>query len=244
MAHWLRIRLNMYSGTKIETSIDTYTASHMVSRAGLEAEHERPLIVLREQVPQVQALSRNPGKKPPTFVTGTTGFGPFGVSQRVKDAIEAVEPDVHQFIEFELTKPGGAPLPENYYHLNIMHCFDALIVEKSSAHFEWIDGEDYNGNNKKMVFRNSPPYHLKMSRPKINNRHLWSGALMMRREIFCSDEMFQSFREADLTRSFICTPVEELDEPWDKEANVGEYLRWRIKYRKFWDELNESGISK
>jgi hypothetical protein len=156
MAYWLDIRPNMYSGTKSETGIGYYIAGHMVSQAALEAEHERPLIILREQVPRVQALSRNPGKKPPTFVTGTSGYGQFGVSQRVKDAIEALEPDVHQFIEFELTKPGGGGIDEKYYHLNIMHCFDALIGEKSTAPFEWVDSA-VREVDKRMVFRINVP---------------------------------------------------------------------------------------
>ena len=244
MAYWLELRPNMYSDTKSETGIGYYIAGHMVSQAALEAEHERPLTILREQVPRVQALRRNPGKKPPTFVGGTSGYGQFGVCQRVKDAIETVEPGVHQFIEFELTKPGGKPIDEKYYHLNIMHCFDALIVEKSTAQFEWIDGRSYNNYRKKLVFRYKEPYELVMSQPKIAGRHLWTGALMMSRKIFCSEDMFHAFKKADLTRSFICRPIEEVDEPWNHEENVGPFLRWQIDYRKFLHQLNERGASK
>jgi len=239
MAYLLDLRENMRSTTIIEDRIDPALAAEMSRKAWLLAEEEKPFKIPEETIKKVEVLDRAPGKKNPTFVVGPGGYGQFGLHERVKDVIESVEPDVHQFIEFQLVTPGGKPLEDRYYFLNIMQSFDALLVENSSVKWVWIDGSSSNEFRKKLVLRNPLPFHYVMSRAKIAGRHLWRGALMMDYEIFCSEVMFQAFKSAGLTRFFSCTPIKEIDEAWDHEENVGAYLRHRLQEREYWRERNE-----
>lgn len=244
MAYLLDLKGNMRSTTKIEDRIDPALAAEMSRKAWLLAEEEKPFKIPEETIKKVEVLDRAPGKKNPTFVVGPGGYGQFGLHERVKDVIESVEPDVHQFVEFQLVTPGGKPLEDRYYFLNIMQSFDALFVENSSVKWVWIDGSPSNEFRKILVLRNPLPFHYFMSRPKIARRHLWTGALVLPYRIFCSDEMFQALKDADLNRFFTITPIEEIDEAWDHEENVGAYLRHRLQEREYWREHNEREASK
>ncbi len=53
------------------------------------------------------------------------------VQQGLKDAIEAIEPGVHQFWPIELSDPKGVPYPISFYGLVILNSRDSFVAEAS-----------------------------------------------------------------------------------------------------------------
>jgi hypothetical protein len=56
------------------------------------------------------------------------------VSQRFKDAVEAIEPGVHQFFPVELLHKDGTPYGEPLYYWNITSAIDAIRPDLGGVH--------------------------------------------------------------------------------------------------------------
>lgn len=65
----------------------------------------------------------------------STGFG-FGVSERIIDLIEKIEPGVHRFLPFEFLRPDGAAHPDRRWILNI--CSRAEVIDVERSHVQWM----------------------------------------------------------------------------------------------------------
>ncbi len=75
-----------------------------------------------ELYPKVLQLVR--GKK--VYDLSNYMQGGLAISQRLKDAIEAIEPGVHQFIPFDLLNKDGSPYEAQFYFYNICTEVDAV----------------------------------------------------------------------------------------------------------------------
>ncbi len=75
-----------------------------------------------ELYPKVLQLVR--GKK--VYDLSNYMTGGLAISQRLKDAIEDIEPGVHQFIPFELLNKDGSPYEAQFYFYNICTEVDAV----------------------------------------------------------------------------------------------------------------------
>lgn len=72
-------------------------------------------------------------------ITGMSGPlpGHFGtnlgiaISMRMVDAIEALEPGIHNYVPLEVTMPDGSLVAENWFLLNICSRLDTIAVEQS-----------------------------------------------------------------------------------------------------------------
>jgi hypothetical protein len=56
------------------------------------------------------------------------------VSRRFKDAVEAIEPGVHQFFQVELLHKDGRPYGEPLYYWNITQAIDAIRPDLGGVH--------------------------------------------------------------------------------------------------------------
>jgi hypothetical protein len=60
--------------------------------------------------------------------------GGISVSQRFKDAVEAIEPGAHQFFPVELLHKDGTPYGEPLYYWNITSAIDAIRPDLGGVH--------------------------------------------------------------------------------------------------------------
>jgi len=239
MAYWLDIGANMASPVEEPEGYDNEAVLWFDHHRAHDRWQEKPTPLPDHLIFRNLLLKTTPGKNGPGILVGF-GAGNLGVREDFKDAIEEVEPGVHEFFPLSVTTRGGKPFPKRYFLLNIMQCFDAIIVEKSDARWEWVDAiKEIYGERQHLVFRHSrQPNALVMSCPKIDGRHLWVGANLLSGRVFISDDLFEAFRKRGLTRFFRLVEVTEIDEPWDREANIGEYLRNREEMQSIADLSN------
>lgn len=93
--------------------------------------------------------------------------GWFVVSQRVKDKIVELEPDVHQFVPVRLLQKDGSEPWGAYYFFNIrQHAF--TIDQEKSPYFKWVESPGQVSSLKLINLTRKPPetyekaYNLKV----------------------------------------------------------------------------------
>jgi hypothetical protein len=113
------------------------------------------------------------------------------VSQSIRDFIEALEPDVHQFIPVEITFRNGEAPTEKYYLVNICNLVDAVDkansrMKKSSYGSRFIVS---GSSNAKVVLYNNA----------IQGMALWIDASIIGLN-FMSDGLYEILKSEKCTR--------------------------------------------
>lgn len=65
-----------------------------------------------------------------------TSFGTYAISQRVIDAIEAIEPGVHQYMPYRMLQPDGSAHADRRWMLNV--CTRAEVVDMERSNVQWM----------------------------------------------------------------------------------------------------------
>ncbi|MCA3585603.1 MAG: hypothetical protein IOD03_18190 [Methylocystis sp.] len=110
------------------------------------------------------------------------------VSQDWKDAIESLEPGVHQFIPIEVYDEIGTPYGRKYYYLNIKSILDAIDPDGENVYLS-------EGQYNRRVDRTGPiPWNL--LRANYGNHHLWRQSKdgLGRERIFISDQLYKKIK--------------------------------------------------
>jgi hypothetical protein len=98
-----------------------------------------------------------------TFGALTLVSGVYGVTEPLRDAIEGLEPGVHQFFPITLRRKSGEEIEGPYFLLNVLQLIDCIIWEQSNAYLLpsgiWSKG------------KGDPRYALR--RDAVRGRHLW-----------------------------------------------------------------------
>jgi hypothetical protein len=153
-----------------------------------------------------------------------------GVSERLRNIIEEIEPKVHQFFPLTILQRSGTPLDEKYFILNIMQKFEARL------HFPERPG-DVRREKFSMGLLDpygAPPYLVMgggtvYSRPKIAGRHLWIATASPGSKGAMSDKMFGRWKKEKI-RWFEAFPqkgsYQEIDVAWKAEEQIPETLAW------------------
>jgi len=118
----------------------------------------------------------------------------FCVHQKFKDAVEGLEPDIHQFIPVTLLRKSGEPFEGQYYLMRVCQFIDAVIKEKSDLE----TGINENTGNEVWYLRGDP--HLTVEAKKIKGRHLWWGDTQLIGAYFCSDELHAIYEEQKMKK--------------------------------------------
>ena len=123
------------------------------------------------------------------------------VSERIKETIENLEPDVHQFILLEtIFRPRYANYFQGikYYFLNICQLIDAVVVEQSVVRRHEMypkEAFEIEPDLKQIItihpcVNESNEYVVTLDANAINNRHLWQGPEhKFNHEIFISKQL-------------------------------------------------------
>ncbi len=127
-----------------------------------------------------------PSDKP---LTPWLAAGSYCISQDVKDIIEELAPDVHQFIPISVEAgPAGARRNNQYYSLHIANRADEVVVEKSDVEWRTTDIA------KRRVWRKNGAMALPLA--SIKGKHLWRNRPCL---MYCmSGELHDRLQECNL----------------------------------------------
>lgn len=104
-----------------------------------------------------------------------TPFG-YGLSQKVIDMIESIEPGVHQYLPLEFLNPDGSISPEKRWLLNITTRAETVKTDESNVvWFKDVNGEDYEFSPRKYgdLTANGGKRQIVIDAQKSANRALW-----------------------------------------------------------------------
>jgi hypothetical protein len=103
------------------------------------------------------------------------------VNQRVKDAIETLEPSVHQFLSITLLRTQKKAFEGSYYLLVIGQALDSVIFDESNLRWQVSLGGD-----KYVESGLNPKDYRTLWKSKIEGKHLWREKIYLN-DIYISD---------------------------------------------------------
>ncbi|MEO0637063.1 MAG: DUF1629 domain-containing protein [Pseudomonadota bacterium] len=116
----------------------------------------------------------------------------FGVREDIKEIIEELEPNVHQFFEVQLKRKDGTPYQERYFVLNIAQQFPSIVLAEPDKE-RWVSyGTTFYPWRPMPI---EPEHEHYVSRPKVAGRHLWISQIVYPHDAFCSDELLKRIAE-------------------------------------------------
>ncbi len=147
---------------------------------------------LSEHFPRRVQLTE--GKRVFDFNNYIAGGG--AVSQRFRDAVEAIEPGVHQFFPVELLHRDGTPYGEPLYYWNITTAIDAIRPDLGGVHKM---GDPNRPGTHGWVITSGVKHHdrkqLAVDAATIAGRAAWRDVRMISRD-FISDALIAALRDA------------------------------------------------
>ena len=115
-------------------------------------------------------------------------------SRKVIDAIEAIEPEVHQYLAAEVLMPDGQLAPQRYWLINNMNRLDALVLEKSERFYEkWPNKEKWPNFSRYDEILGFKPV-LALDKAKIAGKAKWTDYKLM---LGFASEEFAAFLDAN-----------------------------------------------
>lgn len=145
---------------------------------------------MRDYFPKV--IQVDPSKGPLMDVLIVTG-GMYCISQRVKDLVETLEPDLHQFLDVELQYGSEKHV---YYLLRFGISEDFFDLEKSDIAWRSISLSD--GKTIKF-WHKMPTIPLTLKKEKVQGIHLWQGTGAAGVYKMISNEMYELFKAHDIS---------------------------------------------
>jgi hypothetical protein len=114
--------------------------------------------------------------------------GDICVNQKVRDAIESVEPLTHQFIPITLMRTKKQAFEGSHYTLVISQKLNSVVFNESNLRWQITPG------GSKYVTRgvNRPDYRT-LRRSSIEGKHLWREEIYVQ-DIYMSDELYSNLR--------------------------------------------------
>jgi len=149
-----------------------------------------------EMVPRRHAVDVKAEALPDIF---SLGFG-YGVTDRVREKVEELEPGVHQFFDIELTTKGGRRPKKRHWLLHICNRLDAIDPEKTTLPLA-PGGLEYSV----AAYTVGEPIDMVLRKEAIEGKCMWIDRKFM--EHFLSDELFDFVEKNGLTK-FYSTKVE------------------------------------
>jgi hypothetical protein len=127
--------------------------------------------------------------------------GRLAVSSRVKSLVDALEPDINQFIpvrlrsntrDYDLYYNDCSLIAEPFYYVNILSILDAISLENSSV-------KVLTRGVRRYIIRQALDSKVCLKKDLIRGKHLWEGRIHLPGSLFSSDELMDKIRSAGLT---------------------------------------------
>jgi hypothetical protein len=155
---------------------------------------------------------------------GTLSPGHWGavVSPNLKDAVEAIEPGVHEFFPITMKRQDGTTFPGEFYLLRVRRAFPCvLFLESKHRQIGAVGVEPDLG---KPIYRCHTD-GLVLSKPAIAGHHLFSTYVVAGGSCILSDALMAECVRRQV-RGFQAYPAREIDKPWAPETEVPELMHW------------------
>jgi hypothetical protein len=185
---------------------------------------------LRVKPEQVSKVARYRAKyaKPPSpdvfFVDCAVA-----VTRRFKDIVEEFEPGLHLFVPIELQFFDGSVMEGEYYYFNCNVDVDCVRTDNKP---EWF--KDYGDSLESRILptlgsiQRLTPLEISLSKPQIDDRHLWTGGVLGWNQLFVSDAFCKALRKNRIREIEIRRECREIDRPWIAEEHMGPlFQKWR-----------------
>jgi hypothetical protein len=121
------------------------------------------------------------------------------VSGGIKDAIERLEPNNHQFFEIECFDVNNVKYPERFFYVNVLTRKETVLIEKSNVHYEKIDPPKlYDADGRYWSYSlglSIVDDETTFDRRLVGSSHLWMGSYPTIGETFVSDALAAEFRK-------------------------------------------------
>ncbi len=151
---------------------------------------ERNLGPLKDvECPKVLKLTRTPPKLGAMFI-----FGFPIVSATIKDAIETLEPGVHQFWPMKIELPRNKTWSEQYYGMRIGTFLDSFRPEQSRAQSFIPDVGDFRA-----IESSDHVKELAFSKEAFAGKHVWREVKLTKPQICMSDALMAALAEQNLS---------------------------------------------
>lgn len=145
-------------------------------------------------------------------------IGMICVSLKVRDIIESLEPNAHQFFSIALEAKDGTPHPVEYYIFNPCAVIDAYLDVADAPHWSERMGD-------RLPYRKGLE-DVTLSSQEIAGRHIWVGGFQGRDDIFISDVLHKKFEKAKVRYLWCRHLPKESDAAWHPEEQMPQVMRW------------------
>ena len=123
------------------------------------------------------------------------------ISSRLKELVETLEPDVHQFFPLELVDRSHKHI-ENQWIWITCNRIDSVDCEHSTWVLLWgklwTPHSDLNSDQLPLGFDRSLPSKLVFNRTQISSCHFWRDKFIRKGWLLCSDEAADAIRAANM----------------------------------------------
>lgn len=199
--HWLDPK---FVGGEESLLTDIWVGNRLfrgVDLGGCITYHVRVPPELFESVPT--RIVVKPSKKGHLPDFGLAPWGGWGlVSSTFVDIVEGLEPDVHQFLPIaETVDRKGHHVDKRYFLMNILQCFNAVDIERSSVEIHETERIIVASGEKSKIrtMRVVEPDIVVLKHALIAGHHLWHGTTEDVFLVFFSDALHDAVIKAGLS---------------------------------------------
>ena len=118
-----------------------------------------------------------------------------GCSERFRELVEELEPNVHEFIPFKILRKDGSELDGDYYGFSNLQVLDSMVPEQSSV--AWVKVKDREYFHWQLTEPPTREYYS-LRKKIIAGKHIWWEKITGIKLQFCSEELHAKFKERGL----------------------------------------------
>ncbi|MEM7675975.1 MAG: DUF1629 domain-containing protein [Myxococcota bacterium] len=141
---------------------------------------------------------------PGAIMLPAEGVGGFCVNQAFKNAVESIEPGVHQFIPFDVYNKDGTRYPDTFYTFHVYTLVDAInfetggIKKRPGYHYDKGNPDDFRYAPGRLDLSKAETEYRSVFKDRITGRAAWRDKRMPYPYIFASDALVERLKAAKL----------------------------------------------
>lgn len=157
------------------------------------------------------------------------------VTDRVKVAIERIEPGVHQFFPVTIENSAGKRLTDSFHIIRVRQIRCCVFFDESR---HMVIGVVRAGLTKGKPIYNCREDGLVVSRKAMNGAHIFSTSVVASGLTIISDMLMGEFDRLNI-QGFRRYKVEELERDWIPQSVVPELISWLQNNPQFGDQYDQ-----
>jgi hypothetical protein len=118
------------------------------------------------------------------------------VSDRFRAVVQKFEPDMHKFVEINLTICRSAVEDRKYYILFVGQAINATVIERSSI----FERPVLSGSGAVLYYEMIEEDYRCLRKELVSGKHLWlDDMFFIFQHLYMSDELFELYKEKEIT---------------------------------------------